>query len=163
MGGHARRGRRDGARSPSGAGTGPRDRRARRPVGVERRAGILPRRASGPGVRARSPLTSPAVAVATMTLEIGIDIGTVDYVLLTSPPPSVSSLLQRIGRGNRRGAESRVGYAADRESWTGHDLAGATYRNDAADEHGGSPALPRRHGEAPGTGPRARVRCGSWL
>ncbi|MBI2373810.1 MAG: DEAD/DEAH box helicase [Deltaproteobacteria bacterium] len=59
---------------------------------------------------------SAAVAVATMTLEIGIDIGTVDYVFLTSPPPSVSSLLQRIGRGNRRGAESRVGYVVSTDA-----------------------------------------------
>ncbi|MBI4816701.1 MAG: DEAD/DEAH box helicase [Deltaproteobacteria bacterium] len=54
-----------------------------------------------------------AVAVATMTLELGIDIGTVDYVLLLGPPPSVSSLLQRIGRGNRRTGKSRVGCVID--------------------------------------------------
>lgn len=51
-----------------------------------------------------------AVAFATLTLELGIDIGSVDYVLLTKPPPGVASLLQRIGRGNRRTGESRVGY-----------------------------------------------------
>ncbi|GIW41481.1 MAG: hypothetical protein KatS3mg076_2058 [Candidatus Binatia bacterium] len=52
-----------------------------------------------------------AVAVATLTLELGIDIGSVDYVLLAGVPPSVSSLLQRIGRGNRRTGKIRVGYA----------------------------------------------------
>jgi ATP-dependent helicase Lhr and Lhr-like helicase len=52
-----------------------------------------------------------AVAFATLTLELGIDIGTVDYVLLVEPPPSVSNLLQRIGRGGRRGEVTRVGYA----------------------------------------------------
>lgn len=40
--------------------------------------------------------------VATMTLEVGIDIGDVDATVLVGAPPSISSLLQRIGRGNRR-------------------------------------------------------------
>ena len=40
--------------------------------------------------------------VATMTLEVGIDIGDIDAIVLVGAPPSVSSLLQRIGRGNRR-------------------------------------------------------------
>jgi ATP-dependent helicase Lhr and Lhr-like helicase len=52
-----------------------------------------------------------AVAFATMTLELGIDIGSVDYVLLAGPPADVSSLLQRIGRGARRTDASRMGYA----------------------------------------------------
>ena len=52
-----------------------------------------------------------AVAVATLTLELGIDIGDVDYVLLCEPPPSVSSLLQRVGRGGRRGETTRLGFA----------------------------------------------------
>jgi len=43
-----------------------------------------------------------AVCVATMTLEIGIDIGDVDLVVCLSPPPGLSSFLQRIGRGCRR-------------------------------------------------------------
>ena len=51
-----------------------------------------------------------AVAFATMTLELGIDIGSVDYVLLSGPPADVSSLLQRIGRGARRTDASRMGY-----------------------------------------------------
>jgi len=47
--------------------------------------------------------TSPeSVAVATATLELGIDIGDVNLVVLDGPPGSVSSLLQRIGRANRR-------------------------------------------------------------
>ncbi len=51
-----------------------------------------------------------AVCLATMTLELGIDIGSVDYVLLLDVPPDVPSLLQRIGRGSRRAKASRVGY-----------------------------------------------------
>ncbi|MCP2621182.1 DEAD/DEAH box helicase, partial [Candidatus Aminicenantes bacterium AC-334-E05] len=42
------------------------------------------------------------LCVSTMTLELGIDIGDVDAVFLLSPPPSVTSLLQRIGRASRR-------------------------------------------------------------
>lgn len=43
-----------------------------------------------------------AVCVATSTLELGIDIGDVDCVVVAEIPWSVSSLLQRIGRGSRR-------------------------------------------------------------
>jgi ATP-dependent Lhr-like helicase len=43
-----------------------------------------------------------AVCVATMTLEVGIDIGDVDLVVCLDPPFSLSSFLQRIGRGCRR-------------------------------------------------------------
>ncbi len=50
-----------------------------------------------------------AVAFATMTLELGIDIGTVDYIVLDMPPPDVASLLQRIGRGSRRTQVTRAG------------------------------------------------------
>lgn len=45
-----------------------------------------------------------------MTLEIGIDIGSVDYVLLVGLPTGVSGLLQRIGRGNRRTGVTRAGF-----------------------------------------------------
>jgi ATP-dependent Lhr-like helicase len=43
-----------------------------------------------------------AILCATSTLELGIDIGSVDCIVLYRPPFNVSSLLQRIGRGNRR-------------------------------------------------------------
>ncbi|MDM8524452.1 AAA domain-containing protein [Desulfococcaceae bacterium HSG8] len=43
-----------------------------------------------------------ALCVATSTLELGIDVGDVDAVLLYEPPDSVSAFLQRIGRSNRR-------------------------------------------------------------
>jgi ATP-dependent Lhr-like helicase len=53
------------------------------------------------------------VVVATSTLEFGIDIGDIDLVVLDGPPPDVPSLLQRIGRGNRRSQMTRVMACAD--------------------------------------------------
>lgn len=49
-----------------------------------------------------------AVLVATSTLEVGVDIGDVDLVVLVSPPPDVSAFLQRIGRGGRRTNQTRI-------------------------------------------------------
>jgi ATP-dependent Lhr-like helicase len=43
-----------------------------------------------------------AVCVSTSTLEMGIDIGDIDAVVLYGPPATIESMLQRIGRGNRR-------------------------------------------------------------
>ena len=43
-----------------------------------------------------------AVCVSTSTLEIGIDIGDIDAIVLAEPPWSLTSLSQRIGRGNRK-------------------------------------------------------------
>lgn len=48
------------------------------------------------------------VLFATSTLEIGIDIGDIDLVVLDGPAPDVPALLQRIGRGNRRTQRTRV-------------------------------------------------------
>lgn len=48
-----------------------------------------------------------ALAVATSTLEVGIDIGDIDLVILADVPWSVAALVQRVGRGNRRGGRAR--------------------------------------------------------
>lgn len=48
------------------------------------------------------------VCVATATLEIGIDIGDIDLIVLADIPQSISAFLQRIGRGNRRTSLCRV-------------------------------------------------------
>lgn len=44
-----------------------------------------------------------AVTCATVTMELGIDIGKLERVVQISSPNSVSSLLQRLGRSGRRG------------------------------------------------------------
>ncbi len=48
----------------------------------------------------------PTTAVCTMTLELGIDIGKVKSVIQVTPPHSVSSLRQRMGRSGRRDSPS---------------------------------------------------------
>ena len=47
--------------------------------------------------------------VATSSLELGIDIGELDLVVLIQTPPSISAAIQRIGRSGHRvgGAEPR--------------------------------------------------------
>jgi len=45
----------------------------------------------------------PTSAVCTMTLELGIDIGSVDSIAQVTAPHSVTSLRQRLGRSGRRG------------------------------------------------------------
>ncbi len=54
---------------------------------------------------------SRAVCIATSTLELGIDIGDIDAVAMWGAPPTVTSFLQRLGRGNRR-TDQAVVYAA---------------------------------------------------
>lgn len=49
-----------------------------------------------------------AVCVATSTLELGIDIGDIDLVILYGHPGGWESFLQRVGRGNRRAEKTNV-------------------------------------------------------
>ncbi len=49
-----------------------------------------------------------ALCFATSTLELGIDIGDVDLVVLIGAPREQDAFLQRIGRGNRRTARTSV-------------------------------------------------------
>lgn len=51
-----------------------------------------------------------AICVATSTLELGIDIGSIEKVIMIEPPFSVSSFMQRIGRGGRRGSKTEVSF-----------------------------------------------------
>lgn len=50
----------------------------------------------------------PTTAVATTTLELGIDIGTVKSIAQIGPPASVAGLRQRVGRSGRREGEPSV-------------------------------------------------------
>ncbi len=50
----------------------------------------------------------PACAAATITLELGIDLGLLDQVIQVNSTHSVSSFLQRLGRSGRRGGPSRM-------------------------------------------------------
>jgi len=82
------------------------------------------------------------VLCATSTLEIGVDIGDIDLIVLDGPPPDISSLLQRIGRGNRRTNLTRVLPCANslrdlilqdamiiaaQEGWLGEGYSGPSY------------------------------------
>ncbi len=49
-----------------------------------------------------------ALCFATSTLELGIDIGDVDLIVLVGAPGDQSAFLQRIGRGNRRSLRTSV-------------------------------------------------------
>ncbi|MEB3817012.1 MAG: DEAD/DEAH box helicase [Desulfurococcales archaeon] len=82
---------------------------ARRSFGVQvlvHRAGLLP----GERRRIEEGLRSGDVkaVVATSTLELGIDIGDLDAVIMSKLPRSFSSYLQRAGRAGRRGRPGLV-------------------------------------------------------
>ena len=47
------------------------------------------------------------VIVATSTMELGIDVGDLDHVLQLDAPPTVASMLQRLGRTGRRPGTAR--------------------------------------------------------
>ncbi len=49
-----------------------------------------------------------ALCIATSTLELGIDIGDIDLVMLYGHPGGWESFLQRVGRGNRRSDKTNV-------------------------------------------------------
>jgi len=61
--------------------------------------------------------SSTGLCIATTTLELGIDIGDIDAVVLFGPPPDVRSLLQRVGRGNRRRQDFALAYGIYADSW----------------------------------------------
>lgn len=53
--------------------------------------------------RAINDRSRPATLVATTTLELGIDVGSIESVAQIGTPPSVAALRQRLGRSGRQG------------------------------------------------------------
>jgi ATP-dependent Lhr-like helicase len=52
--------------------------------------------------------STPVTAICTSTLEMGIDVGSVDSIAQIGAPPTVSSLRQRLGRSGRRAGQPAV-------------------------------------------------------
>lgn len=52
--------------------------------------------------------TRPGNVLATTTLEMGIDVGSIDSIAQVGVPPSVASLRQRLGRSGRREGQASV-------------------------------------------------------
>lgn len=50
------------------------------------------------------------VTGATLTLELGIDLGAMERIIQTGAPLSVSSFVQRLGRSGRRGGQSQMAF-----------------------------------------------------
>ncbi|MEZ4594804.1 MAG: DEAD/DEAH box helicase [Chloroflexota bacterium] len=59
-------------------------------------------------VEERFAAAATAVCVCTSTLELGVDIGSVDDVVLLGAPPDLNAFMQRIGRGSRRTAHTQA-------------------------------------------------------
>jgi ATP-dependent Lhr-like helicase len=50
----------------------------------------------------------PAVGIATVTMELGVDIGRLERVIQVGSPNTISNFLQRLGRSGRRGDPSEM-------------------------------------------------------
>lgn len=65
---------------------------------------------------------NPAVTAATLTLELGIDIGQLERVIQLEAPLSVASFLQRLGRSGRRGAAAEMQFVCAEDELLGDSL-----------------------------------------
>lgn len=65
---------------------------------------------------------APVVTAATVTLELGIDIGQLERVIQLGAPFSVSSFLQRLGRSGRRGNPSEMWFVCSEEEPSAGEL-----------------------------------------
>ncbi len=52
----------------------------------------------------------PILTGTTLTLELGIDIGDLDEVIQAADPPSIASMVQRLGRSGRRTGRSAISF-----------------------------------------------------
>lgn len=68
----------------------------------------------------RDPV-QPAVTAATVTLELGIDIGQLERVIQLDSPFSVASFLQRLGRSGRRGQPAELWCVCKEEAGSNQD------------------------------------------
>lgn len=66
--------------------------------------------------------SAPAVTAATITLELGIDIGQLERVIQLQAPLSVSSFLQRLGRSGRRGEPADMRFVCTEDEPSGEEL-----------------------------------------
>ena len=62
---------------------------------------------------------APTVTAATVTFEMGIDLGQLDRVIQLESPGSVSSFLQRLGRSGRRGSPADMRFVCAESQPTG--------------------------------------------
>jgi ATP-dependent Lhr-like helicase len=60
------------------------------------------------GERRMNDKSKPATLVATTTLELGIDVGSIESVAQIGTPPSVAALKQRLGRSGRQGGAPAI-------------------------------------------------------
>lgn len=63
-----------------------------------------------------------AVTAATVTFEMGIDLGHLDRVLQLEAPTSVASFLQRLGRSGRRGDTAEMRFICAEDKLTGEEI-----------------------------------------
>lgn len=68
----------------------------------------------------RDPV-QPAVTAATVTLELGIDIGQLERVIQLDSPFSIASFLQRLGRSGRRGQPAELWCVCKEEAGSNQD------------------------------------------
>ena len=64
---------------------------------------------------------TPAVTAATLTLELGIDIGQLERVIQLDAPLSVASFLQRLGRTGRRGSAADMRFVCTEDEPLGEE------------------------------------------
>ena len=77
--------------------------------------------------RAMKEDLSPTVIAATITLELGIDIGRLERIIQMNAPFSVSSFVQRLGRSGRRGEPAEMWFVCTESSSDGKELLPARF------------------------------------